>query len=82
MNKKFTVYGYDKDNGVYEEVCQAPTEERAGLIASMLAEAQHKGDRMRSSLGDPFDWFAIDDGCGTITTAFTHDEPGGLPVKP
>lgn len=80
--KTFKVYGYDKDSGIYEAVCGAESEEKAAALAYVLAVGQDATDRLKSSAGDPFDWFVIDNGDGYITTAFTKDEPDGLPVEP
>lgn len=52
--KRYFVFGYDKDAGVYEQVCSSPYLMRARQLASglILSDAGLR----RQDTGEPFDW--------------------------
>lgn len=49
--------GYDKDNDVYDELNKGDKQQMESL-AKRVAE-KHKVTELRSSCGDPYDWFEL-----------------------
>lgn len=51
--------GYDKDNDVYDELNKGDKTQMESL-ANRIIE-RHKTTELRSSCGEPYDWFELQD---------------------
>lgn len=78
--KTYRVLGYDKDNDVYEPVVEASSEQMAKICAKVGLHTHLYDHPLRSSDGEPFDWFAVDDGTN-ILSVFTIEYPNGTDPK-
>lgn len=77
MDEMITIYGYDKDNDIYEPVAYAPTMEKAKFIAAAVMERQKNVEELRrDGHGEPFDWFVI--GLDDEVVVFTSENTKGI----
>lgn len=79
--KKCCVFGYDKDAGVYEEICASPYLARARQLAAglMLSGAILR----RRDTGEPFDWLITANSEDPLDQdlVFSEDRPYGSPPQ-
>lgn len=75
---KYAVVGYDKDNDFKETMFETTVEKMGVLIAKTLAkwQADPKKEQLRSSAGDPYDWFCLCFNSEPVKI-FTPDNPNG-----
>ena len=74
---KHTLFGYDKDNDLYEALFTASPDRMRGL-GEIIARHQLQTDDLRCKETDePFDWFVARDNAGHDIALFSYENPSG-----
>ncbi len=79
MDEKFRIVGYDKDNDVYETICEAKDFEQACIVGQAVVYYHVHVQELRRTEGsnEPFDWFQIMKG-DYVHKVLPTDPPEGL----
>lgn len=57
--KDYAVIGYDKDHDIYDALLETNDLENAIIQATLFSHVTELSDCLKSSCGDPFDWFKV-----------------------
>lgn len=80
MLESYAIHGYDKDGDVSEKLLSAENRDIAKTAGELLMRRQMETDAIRSSSGEPFDWFLLYENDIPVLR-FTFGHPDGEPAS-